>query len=124
LRKALNVLQSCASLSKTVNEELVYEVASYAQPSDLKKALTLALQGSFSQARSLMIDVILKYGLSGLDAVRQIESIVMGMELPDTVKVRLLDRIGEYEFRMVEGADEFLQIDALLAQFYIIGRGA
>jgi replication factor C small subunit len=48
----------------------------------------------------------------------------MGMELPDTVKVRLLDRIGEYEFRMVEGADEFLQIDALLAQFYIIGRGA
>ncbi|MFA5405793.1 MAG: replication factor C small subunit [Candidatus Nanoarchaeia archaeon] len=122
LRKALNVLQSCASLSKQINEELVYEIASYAQPDELKKAISLALQGSFSQARSLMIDVMLRYGLSGIDAVRQVQSIVMSMELTDAVKVKLLDRIGEYEFRMVEGADEFLQIDALLAQFYLIGR--
>jgi len=122
LRKALNILQSCGSVSKTINESLVFEVASYAQPKELEKVVTLALKGSFSQARSLLFDVMLKYGLSGIDAIKQIQSIIMTLKTDDKLKVRLLDRVGEYEFRMVEGSDEFLQLDALLAQFYILGR--
>jgi len=122
LRKALNVLQSCASVSKTINEPLVFEVASYAQPRELEKVVELSLKGSFSQARTLLLDIMLKYGLSGIDTIKQIQSIIMPLKIDDKLKVRLLDRIGEYEFRMVEGADEFLQLDALLAQFYILGR--
>jgi len=122
LRKALNILQSCGSVSKTINEALVFEVASYAQPQELEKVVNLGLKGSFSEARSLLFDVMLKYGLSGIDAIKQIQSIIMTLKIDDKLKVRLLDRIGEYEFRMVEGADEFLQLDALLAQFYILGR--
>jgi replication factor C small subunit len=121
LRKALNILQSCASVNKAITEALVFEVASYAQPQELEKVVKLALEGKFVQARSLLLDVMLKYGLSGIDAINQIQSIVMHLELDEKLKVRLLDRIGEYEFRMVEGADEFLQLDALLAQFHILG---
>jgi len=122
LRKALNVLQSCASVSKTINDALVFEVASYAQPREMEKVVDLSLKGSFSQARTLLLDIMLKYGLSGIDTIKQIQSIIMPLKIDDKLKVRLLDRIGEYEFRMVEGADEFLQLDALLAQFYILGR--
>ncbi|HLE06597.1 MAG TPA: replication factor C small subunit [Candidatus Nanoarchaeia archaeon] len=123
LRKALNILQSCGSVSSNFNDELVYEVASYAQPKELSKVITLALSGSFKEARALLLDVMLKYGLSGIDAVNQLESLVMDLDLPDKIKVKLIDRIGEYEFRMVEGADEYLQLDALLAQLFLIGRG-
>lgn len=124
LRKALNILQSSASVSKSFNEELVFEVASYAQPKEMEKVITLSLEGSFTQARKLLFDVMIKYGLSGIDAIKQIQSIVMGLKIDDKLKVKILDRVGEYEFRMVEGADEFLQLDALLAQLYILGRGA
>lgn len=123
LRKALNVLQSAASVSKDFGEELVYEVASYAHPKELSSAVKLAIDGSFIQARAALFDVMLKYGLSGIDAVTQIQSIVLGLDVSENLKVKLLDRIGEYEFRMVEGADEFLQIDALLAQFHLLGKG-
>lgn len=123
LRKALNILQSSASVAKTISDEVVYEVASYAQPKELEKVISLALEGLFSQARALLFDVMLKYGLSGIDAITQMQSIVIGLELDDKLKVKLIDRVGEYEFRMVEGADEFLQLDALLAQFYLLGKG-
>jgi replication factor C small subunit len=37
-------------------------------------------------------------------------------------KVRLVDRIGEYEFRMVEGASDRIQLEALLAYLAISGK--
>jgi len=33
----------------------------------------------------------------------------------------MIDAVGEFEFRMVEGSDEYLQLEALLARFAKIG---
>ena len=38
-------------------------------------------------------------------------------KLKDNEKINLVDKCGEIEFRMVEGSDEFLQLEALLANF-------
>ena len=32
-------------------------------------------------------------------------------------KMRLIEKCGEIEFRLVEGSDEFIQLEALLSQF-------
>src|SRR5207249_4869819 len=42
--------------------------------------------------------------------------------VPDESKVRLLDRIGETDFRLTEGSSERIQIEALLAHFALIGQ--
>jgi len=39
------------------------------------------------------------------------------------IKVRLTEKTGEAEFRMVEGSDEFIQLEALLASFVMAGLG-
>ncbi len=122
LRKAINILQSSASVSSTITPELVYEVASYAQPVEVEEVIKKALNGDYSGARKQLMTIMLKYGLSGIDAIKQIQQRTLNLNIPDNLKVKLLDRIGEYEFRMVEGSDEFLQLDALLAQFYLVGR--
>jgi len=36
--------------------------------------------------------------------------------------VRLLDRIGETDFRLTEGSSERIQIESLLAHFALIGQ--
>ena len=46
---------------------------------------------------------------------------VWDLDIPDPSKVLLLDKIAEYEFRVVEGSDPYLQIEAMLAQFYKVG---
>ena len=37
-------------------------------------------------------------------------------------KVRLIDRVGEAEFRLVEGSNERIQLEALLAHFVLAGQ--
>jgi replication factor C small subunit len=36
----------------------------------------------------------------------------------------LIERAGEIEFRIVEGSDEKVQLEALLASFCLVGSGA
>ena len=41
-------------------------------------------------------------------------------DLSEKEKVTVMDKIGEYNFRLVEGANETIQIEALLAQFLLV----
>ncbi len=118
LRKGTNILQSCSVLSKKITENLVYEIASLAKPEELKKALELSIKGDFVGAKEMLFDAIYKYGLSGIDALKQIQSEILGLELSAKSKMELIALAGEYEFRMTEGSDEFLQLESFLAQFF------
>lgn len=116
-RKAENILQSSAVIDKDITEETLYSLASVARPKELKDALELAIKNKFLEARNKLLDIMLNYGLSGLDVVRQIQKEVWELDIDGRSKVRLIDKCGEIEFRMVEGSDEFIQLEALLSQF-------
>jgi len=45
------------------------------------------------------------------------------LDIDPELKVKLTEKTGEIEFRMVEGSDEFIQLEALLAGFVMAGRG-
>lgn len=117
VRKATNLLQSSASLGEKIKEKDVYSIASYAQPKEMKKVMKMALDGKVKKAREQLIDLMLEHGFSGLDAIKQIQKNVWKLNIPDEKKIELVDKIGEYEFRLVEGSDPYLQLEALLAQF-------
>jgi replication factor C small subunit len=121
LRRVTNILQSCAAVAKNITPETVYSLASVAEPTEVKEVLLTALKGDFIKAREKLLDIMLKYGLSGLDAIKQIQSEIWNLEIDGRKKVSLIDKCGEIEFRLVEGADEFVQLEALLAQFVLAG---
>ena len=116
-RRMANLLQSASVLGDTVTAETVFTLASHAKPEDVVKIIELAVTGKFHESRSLLLDVMLKYGMSGLDIIKQLQPAVWKLKLPDRLKVQLIDKCGEIEFRMVEGADEYVQLEALLAHF-------
>jgi DNA polymerase III delta prime subunit len=43
--------------------------------------------------------------------------------MDEKLKINLVKACGEYEFRLVEGSNEFVQLYAMLADFAIIGVG-
>lgn len=118
LRKSTNILQSCSVLSTKVTEELVYEIASLARPEEIKKALELSIKGDFVGAKEMLFDAVYKHGLSGLDTIKQVQSEILSLELSAKSKMDLIALAGEYEFRMTEGSDEFVQLESFLAQFF------
>jgi replication factor C small subunit len=122
-RRATNILQSCSVVDK-ITADTVYKTVSQAKPREIEQLLKKALSGKFSEARKEMIDLMLKYGLSGLDMIKSIQNAIFKIEFTEDVRMGIMSVIGEYEFRIVEGADEFIQLSSLLAQLSITGKGS
>ncbi len=117
-RKMENILQSCAVMTAEVTQEMIYSLASMAKPQDIKKVLELAAKGSFHESKSLLFEIMNKYGLTGTDMIKQIQKEIWGLDVSSAKKVALINKCGEIEFRLVEGSDQFIQLEALLAQIY------
>jgi len=122
-RKATNILQSTASISPSINAELVSTIISSARPKDIKVVLDYALSGDFQRSREKLLDVMLKESISGQDVIKAIQKEVWNLPIEPDLKVRLTEKTGETEFRIVEGSDPFIQLQALLASFVLAGLG-
>lgn len=122
MRRAVNSLQVAATLGSTIDADVLYKVSSTIRPDEVKKLIEKALEGEFLRAREVLDRLLIEYGLSGEDIVRQLHRAVFEVNVPDESKVRLLDRIGETDFRLTEGSSERIQIEALLAHFALIGK--
>jgi replication factor C small subunit len=94
-------------------------LASVARPKEVLQVLQHAVEGNFIKARDTLLKTMLNYGLSGLDIIKQIQKEIWELRIDDRAKVKMVDWCGEAEFRMVEGADEFVQLEALLAKFTV-----
>jgi len=119
-RRVENILQSCAVVDSSIKEEDIYSVASFAKPKELKDALELAIKGKFVDARNKLLDIMLNYGLAGIDIIKQVQAEILQLSIDDKEKMRLIEKCGEIEFRITEGSDEFLQLEALLASFCVV----
>jgi replication factor C small subunit len=121
LRKAINILQVGATTSKKITAELLYQTSATAKPEDVKNLITTALSGNFMAARNQLYDLLIKYGLSGEDIIKQIHQTIFDLALPDETKVKLIEKAGEIEFRLIEGSNAHIQLEALLANFVLEG---
>ncbi len=120
-RKSINILQSTASISPSINEELVFTIISNTRPKDIKVVLDYALSGDFQKSREKLLDVMLKESISGQDVIKAIQKELWNLPIEPELKVKLTEKTGETEFRIVEGSDPFIQLQALLASFVLAG---
>ena len=115
MRAAINGLQAAAVTGAVVDEESVFEITSTARPEDIEEMVTLALAGDFTAARSQLDRLLTDEGIAGGDVIDQLHRSVWEFDLDDEAAVRLLDRIGEADYRITTGANERIQLEALLA---------
>ncbi len=121
LRKAINTLQAAASFNKPIDAQVVYSIAGRAHPADVQKMIETAMRGDFLEARRRLRDMIQKYGVAGSDIIRQIHTEIFRAEIPEPWKIKLAEVIGEIDYRLVQGADEEVQLSALLARLVETG---
>lgn len=115
MRKAINDLQAAGVLGETVDEDAVYGIASTARPEEIEEMVRLALDGDFTAARSTLETLLTEEGIAGDDIVDQLHRSVWEYDLPERETVQLMDRIGETDYRLTIGANERVQLEALLA---------
>ena len=121
MRRAVNILQTSSSVGEEVTEENVQEVVSKAKPQDVRKIINKALAGDFLDARDLLREVMVIQGISGEDLVTQIYQEVAQMArdglIGEELYVDLIENIGKYDYRIREGSNPRIQLEALLTKF-------
>jgi replication factor C small subunit len=120
LRKAINTLQGAASLGRSIDEKVVYEVVGKAKPGDVQDLLEIVMKGDFLKARENLRSLLLQQGLSGKDILKQIHSEILRMPIPEKSKIELVDAAGEIDYRLIQGADEEVQLSSLLARLALV----
>jgi len=122
-RRMINLLQSTASISGRITEELINTVNATAKPKDIRIVLEYALSGDFPASREKLLELMLKESISGTDIIKAIQKEIWNLPVEPALKVRLIEKTGEIEFRLIEGSDEFIQLESLLASFVLAGQG-
>lgn len=119
-RKLLNTMQATASISKEFSVDIINEILDYVNPKDVKEMIDFAISGDFFKARDSMVKLKTLRGLTGLEILKEIYKQVIEMDLDSKLKIKIVDRIATIEFRIVEGSDEELQLEALLAMMALV----
>jgi replication factor C small subunit len=119
LRHAINALQTASVYREgIIDEKTVLQVIGEASPRQVQLMINKALNGDFIEARKMMYDLIGTYGFSGSEIVRQMQRELIKISyLSAEEKAELTNVVGEYDFRLTQGANPDIQLSALLAQF-------
>ncbi len=122
MRKAINALQAAALVAETIHKDAIYKITATARPEQIHELIETALEGNFSASRKHLERLLLEQGLSGEDIVGQIYRAMFEIDIPEKEMVKLIDVIGEIDFRLTEGANERIQLESLLAHFALSGK--
>jgi replication factor C small subunit len=114
-------MQAAASSEEKITEDKIYDVVSKAKPKDINEMITKALTGDFMKARDLLRESMVLQGTSGEDMVNQIYQDVskraMEGKMDSEIYIDLIEAIANSDFRIREGANPRIQLEALLTKF-------
>ncbi|HSV42411.1 MAG TPA: replication factor C small subunit, partial [Methanomassiliicoccales archaeon] len=92
MRRAVNSLQVAAAAEVDINLDVIYQTSGNAKPEEVAQMLNSALKGNFVEARAMLDEIMLNYGLSGEDIIKQIHRSFFDLDIPDVDKIRLIDK--------------------------------
>ena len=124
MRRSINILQASTTTDNKVTDETVFDVISRAKPKDVRKIINKAIDKDFMAARDLLRDIMLVDGISGDDLITQIYQEVSQMTTEGLISeenfVKLMEYMSECDYRIREGANARLQLEALLSKFLLV----
>jgi replication factor C small subunit len=117
MRKAINALQGAAIISNKIDDMMVYAITSTARPDEIDDLMKRSLGGDFDGAESVLAFLLHDRGIAPNELINQCYRAIVKMNLDRGLKVELIDHLGETDFRLSEGANSDIQMEAMIARF-------
>ena len=117
MRKVLNILESCSLAYKNIPLDKIYEVTGRPSPVDIKKIYDGLMQQNYNVAQRTIQSMKAEKSLSLDDIVRDVHIQVMSTKMPDEMKMYLVNRLSEIEYRLAQGCNEKSQTGSFVGCF-------
>jgi replication factor C small subunit len=122
MRRAINILQTASVLGSDITADAVLAATGRADPGAVKSMIATAMDANFKEARSQLLSLLYERGISGEDIIKEVHNQIFALEISEEKRIQLLEKVGEYEFRLTEGSNPKIQLEALLAQIALVGK--
>lgn len=122
VRKITNTLQAASAITSEISTKLIEEIVDEVNPKEIEAMIQEALKGDFFKAREELIKLKTLKGLSGLEILKEMYRQVIKLDMLEQNKIKLVDKIATVEFRIVEGSDEEIQIESILALLSLFNK--
>ena len=119
-RRAINYLQSCGTISKKIDQEIVFRVAGEVPREKIKEILKTALEGQLQLSIKLLNELIKEYGLSGQNIIKNTHREIYELKIQEDMKIELSKLLAEFEYRLSQGGTEEIQLQALIAKIVLL----
>ncbi|KAM9219250.1 LOW QUALITY PROTEIN: replication factor C subunit 5 [Leptosomus discolor] len=119
MRRALNILQSTTMAFGKVTEENVYTCTGHPLKSDIANILDWMLNQDFSTAYRKITELKTLKGLALQDILTEIHLFVHRVDFPPSVRIQLLIKMADIEYRLAAGTSEKIQLSSLIAAFQV-----
>lgn len=117
MRRTLNILQSTHMASPMVDETAVYLNTGNPLPQDISTCVHWLFNEPFTTVFQKLSELQVLKGLALLDIVQQLHPWVFQIEMPSKIRIELIDRMADVEYRLAYGTSEKLQLGALVGAF-------
>jgi replication factor C small subunit len=119
-RRAINYLQSCGTISKNIDQDVVFRVAGEVPPERIRDVLKTALNGQLQFSLKLLNDMTRDYGMSGINIIKNLHREIYDLKVSEDIKIELTKILAEFEYRLSQGGTEEIQLQALLANIVML----
>lgn len=119
MRKVLNILQSTSMAYDVVSEDNVYSCVGHPLRTDIANIVNWMLNDSFSGAYDKISQLKTTKGLALSDIITEVHHYVHRIDFPAHVRIHLLAKMADIEYRLASGTSEKLQLSSLLAVFQV-----
>ena len=115
LRKAINALQSAVALELLANLDIneILKISGFLDKDTLDELVEAIKSKDFKKARSIIKNVD---NLDSRNFIRQILTILPTLNIEQKNEIFLYCVLGEIDYRICQGADDQIQITALIAE--------
>jgi len=117
MRKVLNVLESCSLAHKEISLQDVYDVTGRPSPTDVETIFTSLNNSRFNEALDQVLRIKQSKSLALEDIMSELHKAVMGTKYTDEVKMYLVSRMSEIEYRLAHGSNDKVQVASLVGAF-------
>ena len=117
MRKVLNILESCSLAYRDISTQKIYEVTGRPSSGAIEMIYNSLTTEDFQGAYETLFSIKQTQSLALDDIIRDLHKCIMKTEFNEHMKMFLIGRLSEVEYRLAYGASEKAQIASVVGSF-------
>ncbi|KAI9346703.1 DNA replication factor [Pilaira anomala] len=117
MRRALNILQACHASYDRIDETAVYNCTGHPDPKVIDRIARSLMSEEFTTVYTKIEEIKKESGIALQDIITDLHTYTGVIDYPPKSRILLLKNLSQLEYRLSEGANENIQLGALVSTF-------